>query len=29
VPHEGVLREMAEENEALLASIARDSNRGS
>jgi hypothetical protein len=29
VPHEVVLREMAEENEALLASIARDSNRGS
>lgn len=29
VPHEVVLREMADENDALLASIARDSNPGS
>ena len=29
VPHEAVLREMADENDALLASIARDSNPGS
>lgn len=29
VPHEVVLREMADENDAMLASIARDSNRGS